>query len=811
MSVAATPPPRTPAPLTPPSVVFGAASIGGGGSIGPSRGFDARDVEPGWFPLSKMSVGMWTAGPRWHSELRFLLCKDRFVFAVIRSRRRVVSTLGRALELVSKFTGLPVPTSPFNLEGGVGGSAGGDDVAMPGEANARGDAATTSSSTPLRFTPGGGWGSGRDAAIRGDTPGANRGTPTNVNGANVAMDGGATPAGARASLTYEVLTYEVAYADVAGLDYRNPLCDDGRLAIEARAMTVRAFASFDAATRFFDERPVKPARHPRKGGERRRSVFRDGGGGGSKHKATTDHASSPAAAEDERRGGDGGGTARKRSRMATTTTTTASSMESSRLASRFEAVAASGGSPGGGLETSGGEFEFAPFRVWDVNRGVARGAGSKTPTESKISGVSGVSANAANAAVSSPAPPPSVRTPGSGDGGVDGGTPAFGVRKPGSAYLPATSEGARGGSSSYAVPAVYTHETLVVHFSHPSLPDALRRRVQSPGTGLLRLYETGLPAWALFLPRCGFYYRPWLRTLARGLFVLVSVLSMMAGFYDLYKHVPGLDAVFTRFWKPLGDFLERHAAARLSILASYLFTQSRMFGPVLAQLSATARLARSWTAAAWAPFAVALGPYSTRLWASALGPVAAQLTSSAKGAASGVGHGVGLGSHAWRAAIGPWRSAVGSSGAAGVAMGGFGFGWILSAVGHGASARRNALAGQWRTIGVTVLRAVQRILNFFVYLIGRVTSHRMSLGMAARRRFGGVAASAARAHGFESGATGSPTASRDVDVDVDDDLVTDVTEVTESRVDGDGEGAEDEVTSGTTNAATTVDGHEKTE
>ena len=137
-------------------------------------------------------------------------------------------------------------------------------------------------------------------------------------------------------------------------------------------------------------------------------------------------------------------------------------------------------------------------------------------------------------------------------------------------------------------------------------------------------------------------------------------------------------------------------------------------------------------------------------------------------------------SHPWRAAIGPWRSAVGSSGAGGVAMGGFGFGWILSAVGHGASARRNALVGQWRTIGVTVLRAVQRILNFFVYLIGRVTSHRMSLGMAARRRFGGVAASAARAHGFESGAA-SPSASRDT---LNDDLITEVTEVTESRVDG---------------------------
>ena len=363
---------------------------------------------------------------------------------------------------------------------------------------------------------------------------------------------------------------------------------------------------------------------------------------------------------------------------------------------------------------------------------------------------------------------------------------------------------------------MYTHETLVVHFSHPSLPDALRRRVQSPGTGLLRLYETGLPAWALFLPRYGFYYRPWLRTLARGLFALVSVLSMMAGFYDLYKHVPGLDAVFTRFWKPLGDFLERHAAARLSILASYLFTQSRMFGPVLAQLSATARTARSVAAAVWAPFGGVLGPYSTRLWASALGgPIAtnfARLASSAVGAAKiQEWRMAGMGGIVARAGVGSGASS------SSVAMGGFGVGWIASAVGNGASLRRNAL-DRWRTVGVTVLRATQRIVNFLVYLVGRVTSHRMSLGMAARRRFGGVAASAARAHGFEHGfergfeSGASPSgASRDTHPrGTTDDLVTD-TDVTESRVDGDGEGGEDEVTSGTRNAATTVDGHEKTE
>ena len=345
------------------------------------------------------------------------------------------------------------------------------------------------------------------------------------------------------------------------------------------------------------------------------------------------------------------------------------------------------------------------------------------------------------------------------------GTPAFGVHKQGSAYLPATSEGARGGSFPYAVPAVYTHETLVVHFSHPSLPDALRRRVQSPGTGLLRLYETGLPAWALFLPRCGFYYRPWLRTLARGLFVLVSVLSMMAGFYDLYKHVPGLDAVFTRFWKPLGDFLERHAAARLSILASYLFTQSRMFGPVLAQLSATARLARSWTPRrgrrSRSPLVrtrrVCGRPRSVQSrhnWRQSRLRRGRRRTPRERRV---VGLGVGLGD------AGAPRLVRRPGGAARwrappiVALGGLES--VDRVIRGGARsvvcATKSALA-QWRTIGVTVLRATQRILAFFVYLIGRVTSHRMSLGMALGRRFGGVAASAARAHGFESGATGSP-------------------------------------------------------
>ena len=71
----------------------------------------------------------------------------------------MVSTLGRALELVSKFTGLPVPTSPFNLEGGVEGAAEGDDAeesADPGDTLWERFRAYPPPSSALRPPPGGG-------------------------------------------------------------------------------------------------------------------------------------------------------------------------------------------------------------------------------------------------------------------------------------------------------------------------------------------------------------------------------------------------------------------------------------------------------------------------------------------------------------------------------------------------------------------------------------------------------------------------------------------------------------------------------
>jgi hypothetical protein len=57
---------------------------------------------------------------------------------------------------------------------------------------------------------------------------------------------------------------------------------------------------------------------------------------------------------------------------------------------------------------------------------------------------------------------------------------------------------------------------------------------------LLRLYESGLPAWAVHAPLWGVFYRPWLRRAAFAAFVAVSAFSMAVGFYDLLKNVPFL-------------------------------------------------------------------------------------------------------------------------------------------------------------------------------------------------------------------------------------------------------------------------------
>lgn len=161
---------------------------------------------------------------------------------------------------------------------------------------------------------------------------------------------------------------------------------------------------------------------------------------------------------------------------------------------------------------------------------------------------------------------------------------------------------------SWTVPChVYKYRTVTFNFEDPSLPGVLQPAINS-NERLLKLYESGLPVWAIFLPTYGLYYRPWMRRLTWILFIAVSVFSMACGFYDLYKNVPHVDKVLR---KVLGSFflpstaifhwLEDHAQIRLSILLTYLFGESILFVHLLTWLD------RAWNVAG-RPIVEVLGP-----------------------------------------------------------------------------------------------------------------------------------------------------------------------------------------------------------
>ena len=163
---------------------------------------------------------------------------------------------------------------------------------------------------------------------------------------------------------------------------------------------------------------------------------------------------------------------------------------------------------------------------------------------------------------------------------------------------------------------------------------------------MLKLYESGLPAWSVFLPSYGLPYRPWMRRAAWMLYVAISFVSMACGFFDLYKNVPYVkqfvSSAMARVHLPaaaLFEWLELHTQLRLSILLTWLFGRSPLFTAAMRALRATAGLAGELLApfaeAVWAPlvatsatlFAPLVQAFSTA--ASVLQPFAQSCASAA--------------------------------------------------------------------------------------------------------------------------------------------------------------------------------------
>ncbi|KAF3975195.1 hypothetical protein ACB098_06G089700 [Castanea mollissima] len=126
-----------------------------------------------------------------------------------------------------------------------------------------------------------------------------------------------------------------------------------------------------------------------------------------------------------------------------------------------------------------------------------------------------------------------------------------------------------------AVEATEYRDVLILsRFNDCNLPFKLRQTIMSD-LRLLTLLEAGLPSWVIFLqsyPGFCHLYRPWMCPLARALYVLISIVTVLIGFYDLYKNVPVLKATASRLCGPLLDWIETwEMVSRIKYLGTMLF------------------------------------------------------------------------------------------------------------------------------------------------------------------------------------------------------------------------------------------------
>ncbi|KAM3300894.1 hypothetical protein ACQJBY_041761 [Aegilops geniculata] len=123
----------------------------------------------------------------------------------------------------------------------------------------------------------------------------------------------------------------------------------------------------------------------------------------------------------------------------------------------------------------------------------------------------------------------------------------------------------------------YSDTLLLFRSRDAALPFKLRQIITSD-IRLLTLLESGLPSWVIFLqsyPVLCHMYRPWMRPLARSLYVMASLVTVIIGFYDLYKNVPLLKSAAARICGPLFEWIETwDMVTRIQYLGTILFLRN---------------------------------------------------------------------------------------------------------------------------------------------------------------------------------------------------------------------------------------------
>lgn len=123
-------------------------------------------------------------------------------------------------------------------------------------------------------------------------------------------------------------------------------------------------------------------------------------------------------------------------------------------------------------------------------------------------------------------------------------------------------------------PTIYRDVLILFRFNDRDLPFKLKDIIMSD-LRLLTLLEAGLPSWVIFLqsyPLFCHIYRPWMCPLARVCYVVISIVTVLIGFYDLYKNVPLLKATASSLFGPLFDWIESlEMISRIKYLGTMLF------------------------------------------------------------------------------------------------------------------------------------------------------------------------------------------------------------------------------------------------
>ncbi|KAJ3677054.1 hypothetical protein LUZ60_002778 [Juncus effusus] len=126
-------------------------------------------------------------------------------------------------------------------------------------------------------------------------------------------------------------------------------------------------------------------------------------------------------------------------------------------------------------------------------------------------------------------------------------------------------------------PSIHKDIFISFKFSDRDLPFKLKTLITSD-LRLLTLLEYGLPSWVVFFQSYPVFckiYKPWMCPLGRALYVIISIITVLIGFYDLYKNVPVLKVTALRLFGPFSDWIESwEMVSRIRYLGTMLFLQN---------------------------------------------------------------------------------------------------------------------------------------------------------------------------------------------------------------------------------------------